>query len=64
MFEMVIASSQDELERGFLSTNDALDMATDIVNGAAEWYDSGSSPWKIVAIENGRVVETLEGEDQ
>ena len=48
MFEMIVASTPEELERGLLSQDDAMEIATDIVHCAAECYDTGSSPWKVV----------------
>lgn len=43
MFQMEISEH--------LSADDALEIATDIVNNVADWYDSGDSPWKIVVIQ-------------
>jgi len=48
MFTMAIASSPEELDRGLLSADDALEMAYTIVENAADWYDSGDSPWRVV----------------
>lgn len=48
MFDMVVASTPEELERGLLSADDALEIAYDIVHTAGECYDTGSSPWKVV----------------
>ena len=48
MFEMVVASTPEELERGLLAPDDAMEIASDIVHNAADWYDSGDSPWRVV----------------
>jgi hypothetical protein len=57
MFEMVIASTDADLERGLLSSDDALEIAYDIVNSAIDWYDTGSSPWR-VQVDDGVVFES------
>lgn len=52
LFEMKVAQGEADVAGGMLEFGDAMELATDLVAAAAEWYDTGDSPWEVAATED------------